>query len=134
MTATGTLVWPELLTRFLRPPLTYGMDPQGNPIATFEPPLSGAEQTTFNDIILMAKLGLTNDLSLAEFQAIKPDLATAKTFVGISSPTAAQSNAALKATIRVLVQQHAQGGAQEDANRDQGYRSSRSVRSRGSRT
>lgn len=100
--ATGTLVWPELLTRFLRSPLTYGTDDQGNPIATFEPPLTTQEQTTFSDLILMAKLGLTNDLTLAEFQAIKPDLATAKTFVGIASPTAAQSNAALKATIRVL--------------------------------
>lgn len=102
MSATGTLVFPELLTRYLRTALTYGTDGSGNYIATFEPPLSGAEQATFDDIVLMAKLGLTNDLSLAEFQAIKPDLATAKAFIGIASPTAAQSNAALKATIRVL--------------------------------
>lgn len=68
----------------------------------FEPPLTAPEQATFADLQLMAKFGVAASLTLAEFQAIKPDLATAKAFLGIATPTAAQSNAALKSTIRVL--------------------------------
>lgn len=81
---------------------TWTPSANGLPTATFSPPLTAQEQAIFDDITTMAKLGLTNDLTLAEFRAIKPDLATAKAFVGIASPTAAQSNAALKATIRIL--------------------------------
>lgn len=73
-------------------------------VATFvwEPPLTTQEQTTLADLQTMANFGLTASITLAEFQAIKPDLVTARNFVGIATPTAAQSNAALKATIRIL--------------------------------
>lgn len=91
-----------LCARYLRAPATMTTDAQGTISATFVPPLTVPEQTSFADLQTMAKFGLTNSLTLAEFQAIKPDLATAKAFVGIASPTAAQSNAALKSTIRVL--------------------------------
>ena len=78
------------------------IDAQGEWAFTFNPPLTAAEQTTLADIMTMEKFGITTNISLAEFQAIKSDLATARAFVGIASPTAAQSNAALKSTIRVL--------------------------------
>lgn len=68
----------------------------------FNPDLSAGDQAKVADIVTMAKFGIGSNLTLAEFQAIKPDLATARAFLGIASPTAAQSNAALKSTIRVL--------------------------------
>lgn len=102
MARSEWMVAAELITLYLRPWTGVLAAEDATITATFDPPLSTAEQATLADIQLLAKLGLTNDLTLAEFQAIKPDLATAKTFVGIASPTAAQSNAALKATIRVL--------------------------------
>lgn len=98
MAAPWLLWW----TKFLRVPDMYSVDDAGTITATFTPPLTAPEQATFADLQLMAKFGITSDLTLAEFQNIKSDLATAKTFVGIASPTAAQSNAALKSTIRIL--------------------------------
>lgn len=90
----------RLCTDSLRAPSSYSTSDPGSFVWT--PPLSAAEQATFTDLQTMASFGLTVSLTLAEFQAIKPDLVTARNFLGIASPTAAQSNAALKATIRVL--------------------------------
>lgn len=82
---------------------TWAVDPQtGEASATFSPALNATEQAIYDDLLTMARFGLSANITLAEFRAIKPDLATARAFVGIASPTAAQSNAALKATIRVL--------------------------------
>lgn len=99
-TATNRLY--ALCVLYLRTPSAWYLDTVTGPVMEFEPVLSGAEQTTFTDLTTMAKFGLEASLTLAEFQAIKSDLATAKTFLGIASPTAAQSNAALKSTIRVI--------------------------------
>jgi hypothetical protein len=74
----------------------------GDPVLTFSPPLTAAEQAILDDLALMAKFGVSADLSLAEFRAIKSDLVTARTYVGLASPTAAQTAAALKSAIRVL--------------------------------
>lgn len=68
----------------------------------FTPDLTANQTTAFNDLVLLYGFGLASNLTLAEFQAIKPDLATAKAYVSIASPTAAQTSAALKSTIRVL--------------------------------
>ncbi len=97
--ATGAYLFPTLLVEYLRAPATYSSD---DLTATFDPPLTAQEQAAFDDIVRMARFGITANLTLAEFQAIKSDLATAKNFLGLASPTAAQSNAALKATIRVI--------------------------------
>lgn len=86
----------------LRQPVEMQPDGAGGYAFTFVPALTVAEQAKLADLLLMARFGITADLTLAEFQAIKPDLATAKTYAGIASPTAAQTNAALKATIRVI--------------------------------
>lgn len=87
---------PMTILANLRKPAAWGDPP------TWNPPLTAAEQTIYNDLVTMAKFGITASLTLAEFQAIKPDLATAKAYVANASPTAAQTNAALKSTIRVL--------------------------------
>lgn len=68
----------------------------------FVPPLTTAEQATFADLQLMAKFAISDNLTLAEFQAMKPDLATGKTYLGLASPTNAQTVAVIKAIIRVL--------------------------------
>ena len=66
---------------YLRYPVITGQDDvTGAMLHQFNPPLTTAEQATFNDIILFAKLALDSDLSLAEFQAIKPQLAEIRTF------------------------------------------------------
>lgn len=100
MTTGMTLT--ALVAQYLRTPTTVATDGSGNPVLTFTPALTAPEQAILADLTLMAQFGLSSSLSLIEFQALKPDLATAKAFLGIASPTAAQSNAALKATIRVI--------------------------------
>lgn len=93
----------DLCATYLRSPSSCATDgTTGDPILTFDPALTAAEQTTYSDLLLMAKFGISANLTLAEFQAIKPDLATARQYVGLSSPTSAQTVAALKSTIRVL--------------------------------
>lgn len=91
-----------LCALYLRPAVLSGGDTVVSGTVAFETPLTGPEQATFADLQTMAQFGLANNLTLTEFQSIKGDLATARAFIGIASPTAAQSNAALKATIRVL--------------------------------
>jgi hypothetical protein len=46
----------------------------------FDPPLTTAEQAVLSDLQTMARFGITADLTLAEFQAIKPQLAELRTF------------------------------------------------------
>jgi hypothetical protein len=72
------------------------------PTPIFVPPLTTAEQATFDDLVKMTRFGLATSLSLAEYQAMKPDLALGEAFLGIASPTNAQAVAAEKAIIRVL--------------------------------
>ncbi|HUW16221.1 MAG TPA: hypothetical protein VMW94_04010 [Actinomycetes bacterium] len=64
------------------------------------PPLSPTEQETLAELVRMARFGVT--MTLAEWQAIKADAAGLKAYLGVASPTAAQTAAATKAIIRVL--------------------------------
>jgi hypothetical protein len=66
----------------------------------FVPPLTTAEQATLADLQTMANFGVT--LTLAEWQAVKPSAAVLKTYLGIASPTNAQTAAAVKGIVRVL--------------------------------
>ena len=105
MTTWGTDEYRQLVAlvaTYLRPADSVTLDAQNTITPTFTPPLTTAEQATFADLQTMAKFGLSNDLTLSEFQAIKSDLATARAYVSIASPTAAQTTAALKSTIRVI--------------------------------
>lgn len=83
-------------------PCTLTGDAVNGAALVFEPPLTAPEQATFADLQLMVKFGITSNITLAEFQAIKPDLATGKAFLGIANPTNAQAIAAEKAIIRVV--------------------------------
>ena len=70
----------DLCARYLRPVSAWTDDGTGLLAAVFTPPLTTAEQTAFADIQTMAHFGITADISLAEFQAIKPQLAEIRTF------------------------------------------------------
>ncbi len=89
-----------LIDRFLRHPATFVLDATDQPVATFVPPLSAAEQVALDDLQLMAKFGVT--MTLAEWQSIKADAAALKAYNGVATPTLAQTAAAVKAINRVL--------------------------------
>jgi hypothetical protein len=88
--------------QYLRRPSGWTDDGAGHFTPTFEPPLTTAEQATFADLQKMARFGIASSLTLAEYQAMKADLATGRAFLGIASPTQAQAVAAERAIIRVL--------------------------------
>lgn len=92
LTEFQLLIWRELR------PFDQWVD--GQPV--FDPPLTAAEQATLADLRAMARFGIDANLTLAEFQAMKADLALGRAFLGIASPTQAQAVAAEKAVIRVL--------------------------------
>lgn len=73
--------------------------PDGSDIV-WNPPLSAGEQAIFADLQTMMKFGVA--LTLPEWQAIKADAAGLKTYLGVASPTLAQTAAATKAIIRIL--------------------------------
>jgi hypothetical protein len=85
---------------YLRAPAQYWTDSATGPQFVFQPSLTSAEQATFDDLQTMAKFGVT--MTLAEWQSIKADAAGLKTYLGVATPTAAQTAAATKAIIRVL--------------------------------
>jgi hypothetical protein len=86
-----------LVRQNLRLPDTWWLETDtGLVTATFTPPLTATEQTAFADLQTMARLGITANLTLAEFQAIKSQLLEVRTF---RSRTLAQWNA-LTATQR----------------------------------
>ena len=90
----------DLCRLFLRPPSGITGGPDDAVGFEFIPPLSTAEQAIFADLQTMARFGVT--LTLAEWQAIKEDAAGLKQYLGVTSPTAAQTTLATKAIIRVL--------------------------------
>lgn len=73
----------------------------GSVVYTFTPDLSAGEATTFADIVSTFR---ARDVSLtvAEYRAIKPDIALLRTYEGIASPTLVQTVAATKAQSRIL--------------------------------
>jgi hypothetical protein len=91
----------ELCDLYLRAPIEMATESDtGAPLATFEPPLSTAEQATFAELATMARFGVS--LTLAEWQGIKADAAGLRAYLGVASPTAAQTAAAVKGIVRVL--------------------------------
>jgi len=92
----------QLCATNLRRPLSfYTDDVTGDPIITFVPPLTGAEQTTFDRLARLAK-SLVEGITPAEWQAIEPDIAGLVTYQGLASPTLAQTVLAVKAQSRIL--------------------------------
>lgn len=68
-----------LLATYLRNPSSWD-----NGVPTFSPPLTAAEQTTYDDLVAMLRTPLTASMTLAEYQQIKPFLATERSFVQMS--------------------------------------------------
>jgi hypothetical protein len=90
-----------LAAEYLRTPADVVTDQQtGTSTLVFVPALTAPEQATLADLATMARFGVT--LTLAEWQGIKTDAANLKAYLGVASPTAAQTSAATKAIIRVL--------------------------------
>jgi hypothetical protein len=94
--AVSDVVLSGLCSLYLRTPVASPVDTAW----TFNPPLTTAEQATFADLQSMANFSV--DMTLAEWQSIKADAANLKAYVGIASPTLAQTAAATKSIIRVL--------------------------------
>lgn len=92
----------QLCAIYLRPVADWDYTNPAAPTPIFKPPLTSAEQATLTDLQHMANFGLSSNISLAEYQAFKSDAATAKNYLGLTSPTNAQTVAALKSVIRVL--------------------------------
>ena len=92
-----------LLASYLRMPTGYINDPTvGGSGFVFSPPLDPTtEQPIFDRLVKIANSAVRG-LSPAEFSAIENDIATCRAYVGVTSPTAAQSAAALKALIRIV--------------------------------
>ena len=72
-----------LCVTYLRQHAGYATDSvTGLPIVDFSPVLTAPEQATYADILALARSGY--DLTLAEYQAIKPQLTTGRAFLGLS--------------------------------------------------
>jgi hypothetical protein len=87
---------------YLRDPNGFATDAAtGDPVIIFSPPLSLAEQTTFDRIVNLSK-SLVEGITVAEWQAIEPDIAGLATYQGLANPTLAQTVLAVKAQSRIL--------------------------------
>lgn len=98
--AIDPMVLSDLIAKNIRP--ISGWDTATPPGPVWTPPLNAAEQVAWADLQTMLRFGIATTLTLAEFQAMKPDLATGKTYLGLANPTNAQTVAAVKAIIRTL--------------------------------
>jgi hypothetical protein len=67
----------------------------------YTPDLTAAEQATFDRLLAVARSHVAG-ISPAEWQALEPDIAGLRTYLGTATPTAAQTTSATKAIIRVL--------------------------------
>jgi len=91
------LVLAGLCEKYGRP--ISGSDADGLPV--FDPPLNPTEQAAFDDLTVMATLGLQT-LTLAEYRARKADIAGIKAYMALASPTATQTRDAFRALVRVV--------------------------------
>ena len=95
-------LWPELAAAGL--PVSGVEQGPGSLTVSFTGTLTAEQRATAqdiaNDLAVLARSGVK--LSLAEWRAIKADIAGLKAYLGVASPTAAQTAAATKAIIRVL--------------------------------
>lgn len=89
----------DAVTAAIRAPQSVAWD-GASVVYTFIPDLTAAEATTFGDLVTLHRFSV--EMSLAEWQQVKPDAAALKQYLGLSSPTNAQSVAAIRSIIRVL--------------------------------
>jgi len=92
----------ELVTAQIRKPDQVTFDAaNGQVVYTFTVDLTAAEVQTFADCVGTTRTRNVS-ITLAEYRAIRGDLANLRTFLGLATPTAAQTAAATKSVIRVL--------------------------------
>lgn len=87
-----------------RIPIEWLDDGLGNLSPVFDPPLSAGEQTAFDDLSTMARLGLT-DISLATFRSLRADFAIVRAWATDPNPTNAKAIAYTQAQARITVAQ-----------------------------
>lgn len=90
----------DLAAAYLRPPTGLLDDGLGNLTLAWDPPLTQQEQASEADLETMLAFGV--QLTLAEWQSVKPDAALLRTYYQLGSPTAVQTAAAVKAIVHVL--------------------------------
>ena len=84
----------------LLPPIHHWDTSTEPATAVYDPPLSPTHQAILDDLTTMSRFGI--EMTLAEWRAIKADAAGLRAYLGVASPTAAQTAAAVKAIVRVL--------------------------------
>ena len=90
-----------LVESAIREPSNVTGDPVTGAITFhFTPDLSTSEAATFAELDALARSGLAIDP--ADWPAVRDELPTLRAFMQASSPTAAQSVAAVKSIVRVL--------------------------------
>lgn len=90
-----------LVTVLIRQPDSVVLSADGLTLTYhFNVDLTAAQATRFGELVNLLHAHVR--LDLADFDNVKADYQTAKAFVGIATPTQAQTAAALKAVIRVL--------------------------------
>lgn len=98
--AIDPMVLSDLIAKNIRP--ISGWDNATPPGPVWTPPLNAAEQVAWADLQKMLQFGIASTLTLAEYQAMKADLATGKAYLALNNPTTAQTVAVVKAIIRTL--------------------------------
>lgn len=91
----------ELCRLYLRQPEWPVSVSGGVATFVFVPPLTAPEQATFDRIVNLAK-SLIEGITIAEWQAIEPDIAGLVTYQGLANPTLAQTVSAVRAQSRIL--------------------------------
>lgn len=97
---TDPMAFASMLALYLRAPSSWDSTTQP-PTPIFTPPLTTAEQATFDRIVNVAK-SLVPGITPTEWQAIQSDIDGLVTFQGLASPTLAQAVLAIKAQSRIL--------------------------------
>lgn len=93
-----------LASTLLRSPTAYGSDDvTGEPVFTFVPPLSGAEQAVFDRLRAVAR-SRVHGITPAEWEALEPRLGDLRAFrtqsgAEFSALTAAQRDSALRTAL-----------------------------------
>jgi hypothetical protein len=90
------------VSRLVRTPTDVSYDAASDTSTlVFTPDLTAAEAAAFDDLVAVHRAREVS-ITLAEYRAIKADIATARAYVGLASPTAAQTAAALKSLTRIV--------------------------------
>jgi hypothetical protein len=104
---TCTQLW-NLLEANLRLPVQLGIeDTTGAFVATFDPPLDGGEQVIFDQLAAVAASPV--NVSLDQWQSREADIAALVAFQTASTPTLAETVAAVRANARLLLTDHGVG-------------------------